>query len=150
MVDLANSRVQNRHRIQPNDTNHYGTAHGGVVMLWMDETAALSAVRFAGEWCVTAHIHDVDFFTPVPAGDTLFLDAYVYAAGQTSCTIRLRAYREDPKTGDRELTTDSQFVFVAVDEERQTVSVPALETPTDEEAALQTDAIAAFENDECA
>lgn len=126
MVDLLETRIETRQRVQPDDTNNYGTAHGGTVMRWMDEAAALSAIRFAGEWCVTAHVDAIDFDAPVPAGDTLYLDGYVYDAGRTSCSVRLRASHEDPKTAERTLTTDSRLVFVAVDDEQTPVAVPEL------------------------
>lgn len=143
MVDLLETRIRNRRRVQPNDTNNYGTAHGGRVMLWMDEAAALSAIRFSGEWCVTAHVDAIDFHAPVPSGDTLFLDAYVYDAGRTSCTVRLRAFHEDPRSGDRTQTTDSRFVFVAVDDDRRPVPVPDLTCGDDAAERLRAEAEAA-------
>lgn len=143
MVDLLDTRMETRQRVQPNDTNNYGTAHGGVVMLWMDEAAALSAIRFTGEWCVTAHVDAIDFHAPVPSGDTLFLDAYVYDAGRTSCKVRLRAYHEEPKTGERVETTDSRFVFVAVDDDRSPVPVPELTWESEKAERLREDAIEA-------
>jgi uncharacterized protein (TIGR00369 family) len=141
MVDLLETRIQTRQRVQPDDTNNYGSVHGGMVMLWMDEAAALSAIRFTGEWCVTAHVDAIDFLAPVPSGDTLYLDAYVYRAGRTSCSVRLRAYHEDPKTGDRVRTTDSNFVFVAVDEERNPVAVPELTSESEEAKQLRQAAL---------
>jgi acyl-CoA hydrolase len=143
MVDLLDTRMETRQRVQPDDTNNYGSAHGGMVMLWMDEVAAMSAIRFAGEWCVTVHVDAIDFRAPVPAGDTLYLDAYVYEAGRTSCSVRLRAYHENPKTGDRTETTDSQFVLVAVDENSDPVSVPELTCERDAEKRLREAAIEA-------
>ncbi|MFQ3319121.1 MAG: acyl-CoA hydrolase [Natronomonas sp.] len=145
MVELRETRIQTRQRVQPDDTNNYGSAHGGMVMLWMDEAAAMSAIRFTGEWCVTAHVDGIDFRAPVPSGDTLYLDAYVYDAGRTSCKVRLRAYHEDPKTGSRTETTDSTFVFVAVDDNREPMPVTTLECSSEESEQLRAEAFAAFE-----
>lgn len=146
MVDLLETRIQTRQRVQPDDTNNYGSAHGGMVMLWMDETAAMSAIRFASEWCVTARVDAIDFRAPIPSGDTLYLDAYVYESGRTSCKVRLRAYHEDPKTGERTETTDSRFVFVAIDENRDPIAVPNLETESEEAETLRRDALEAAGN----
>jgi acyl-CoA hydrolase len=58
--------IENRDQIQPDMTNNYDTAHGGIVMKLMDEVGALSAMRFAGETCVTARVDGLDFTRPVP------------------------------------------------------------------------------------
>jgi acyl-CoA hydrolase len=126
MVDLMDTFIEDRNRVQPHHANNYGTTHGGRVLHWMDEVAAMSAMRFAGEPCVTAHIDSVDFERPLQIGDIAFLEAYVYDAGRTSARVRVRAYGEEPTTGERERTTESYFVFVAIDEEGSPVAVPDL------------------------
>lgn len=114
MPALLDTRIVNRQRVQPHHANNYGTAHGGNVMKWMDEVSAMSAMRFAGETCVTARMDGLDFKRPVPTGATAVVDTYVYDAGRTSVRVRARVDREDPRTGERERTTDARFVFVAV------------------------------------
>jgi acyl-CoA hydrolase len=37
MPTPSDTYIQNRERIQPNQTNNYDTAHGGIVMHLMDE-----------------------------------------------------------------------------------------------------------------
>lgn len=145
MVELRETHIETRHRVQPDDTDDVGTAHGGVVMLWMDETAALSAIRFTGEWCVTAHVDAIDFSAPIPGGDTVYLDAYVYEAGRTSCKVRLRAYHDRPKTGEGTKTTDARFVFVAVDDDHRPTPVPDLAVAGEESERMQAEAFAAVE-----
>ncbi|GAB6877806.1 acyl-CoA thioesterase [Halorubrum gandharaense] len=126
MPDLLDTYLENRSRIQPNHTNNYEMAHGGNVMKWMDEVGAMSAMRFAGETCVTANIEGMDFKRPIPVGDTALIKAYVYDAGRTSMQVRIQAFREQPRTGEVEQTTESAFVFVAVDEAKRPVEVPEL------------------------
>jgi len=92
----------------------------------MDEIGAMSAMRAAGETCVTAKINGLDFKRPVPQGDTCIVESYVYAVGRTSLRTRIRAYRESPRTGERELTTESYFVFVSVDADGTPTPVPEL------------------------
>lgn len=91
MVDLIDTFLEDRNRIQPNHANNLGTAHGGYVLRWMDEVGAMSAMRFAGEPCVTAHIDSVDFERPLELGDIALVEAYVYDAGRTSVRVRVRA-----------------------------------------------------------
>ena len=141
MPDLLDTYIENRERVQPTDANNYGTAHGGNVTKWMDEVGAMSAMRFAGETCVTASIDQIDFDRPIPVGETTVIRSYVYAAGRTSVKVRLEAYREDPRSGDRQKTTESYFVFVAVDEDGRPQSVPELTTETERAEMLRQKAL---------
>jgi acyl-CoA hydrolase len=128
---ISATHLENRERIQPNDTNNYGSAHGGNIIRWMDEIGALAAMRHAGETCVTAHVSDLDFKRPIPQGDTCVVTAYAYATKRTSIRVRLQAFHEAPRTGDQEQTTDSYFVFVAVDEDGTPTPVPQLTVETE-------------------
>jgi len=142
MVDVIDTFIEDRTRIQPNHANNYGTTHGGHVLHWMDEVGAMSAMRFAGERCVTAHINSVDFKLPLELGDTALFRAYVYKAGETSVRVRIRALGEDPLTGKCERTTESYFVFVAVNEDLQPVEVPELNVSSEEGEELRKKALA--------
>ncbi|MFC7166330.1 acyl-CoA thioesterase [Halospeciosus flavus] len=141
MTRLEDTHIENRQRVQPNHANNYGTVHGGNVMKWMDEIGAMSAMRLAGETCVTANIDEMDFIRPVPVGDTVLVESYVYDTGRTSVKVRLRASREEPRTGERERTTESRFVFVAIGDDGTPVEVPDLQVETDEERRLQQEAL---------
>lgn len=131
MVSVIETYQENRQRVQPHHANNYGTVHGGNVMKWMDEYGAMSAMRFAGENCVTASVDKLNFERPVPIGNTVVLESYVFDAGKTSIRVRISAARENPRTGDREQTTDSTFVYVAIDEDGNPTTVPALSVETD-------------------
>ncbi|MCH7662207.1 MAG: acyl-CoA thioesterase [Euryarchaeota archaeon] len=126
MPDVVDTYIENREMVQPNHANMLDTAHGGNVLKWMDEVGAMSAMRFAGKSCVTAHINQVDFERPVQVGDIALLKAYVYEAGRSSIKVRLQAFREDLRTGEAEKTTESYFVYVAIDEDRNPTAVPDL------------------------
>jgi acyl-CoA hydrolase len=139
---LSDTHIQNRFRVQPNDANNYETLHGGELMKWMDEFGAMSAMRFAGETCVTARVDDLSFHRPIPVGDVALVDAYVFAAGRTSVKVRVQAWREDPRTGETERTTGSCFTFVAVAAAGTPTGVPALPAAPDEEKRLREEALA--------
>ena len=147
MVDLLETFIEDRNRVQPHHANNLGTAHGGNVLRWMDEVGAMSAMRFAGQPCVTAHIDSVDFDRPLELGEIAFLEAYVYKAGRTSVQVRVTAYGEDPLTGEREITTESYFVFVAIDENTRPSEVPELTVDTEHGETLRTQAIDGIDTD---
>ena len=144
---VSDTYIENRERVQPDDANNYGSAHGGNVVKWMDEVGAMSAMRLAGTTCVTARIDSLSFERPIPQGDTCIVEAYAYATGETSVRVRLRAFREAPRTGEREQTTDSYFVFVAVDDDMKPTTVPEL-TVEGERCRELRDAALAGERDE--
>ncbi|ELY61907.1 acyl-CoA thioesterase [Natronolimnohabitans innermongolicus] len=126
MTDLMETLVENREMVQPNHANMLETAHGGNVMKWMDEVGAMSAMLFSGETCVTARVNRMNFQRPIHVGDTAYITAYVYDAGASSVKVRLITEREDLRTRERERTTESYFVYVAIDDENQPTSVPEL------------------------
>ncbi|NHN49027.1 acyl-CoA thioesterase [Halostella sp. JP-L12] len=142
MPSLMETFIENREMIQPHHANNLDTVHGGNVMKWMDEVGAMAAMRFSGETCVTARVNEMNFRRPIYVGDTALIEAYVYDTGETSVKVRLRTYREDLRTGERELTTESYFVYVAIDDDRTPVSVPELTVETEEGRRLRDDAMA--------
>jgi uncharacterized protein (TIGR00369 family) len=148
VTSISETFIENRARVQPNDTNNYGTAHGGNVVKWMDEVGVMSATRHAGQNCVTARINDLNFTRPVPQGSNCVIQSYAYETGETSIRVRLTAYREDPRTGEREETTDSFFVFVAIDEDQTPTPVPDLTAGSERCKQLREEALAIEHNDD--
>ena len=142
MPSVTDTFIENRVRVQPDDTNNYASAHGGNVVKWMDEVGAMSAMRLAGETCVTARINSLDFERPIPVGDICVIESYAYATGTSSVRVRLRAFREDPRKAEREQTTSSYFVFVSVDEEMKPTPVPELAVDTERDQRLKQEALA--------
>jgi uncharacterized protein (TIGR00369 family) len=141
MATPTDTYIENRARVQPNMTNNYDTIHGGEVMKLMDEIGAMSAMRFAGETCVTARVTGLDFKRPIPRGDVAVVESWVYAAGRTSVRVRLRVDRESPRTREREPTSESCFVFVAVDADGRPVGVPALTVDSERDRSLRDEGL---------
>jgi len=126
MPAIADTHIVNRERVQPTHANNYQSAHGGIVMKWMDEIGAMSAMRAAQESCVTAQMSRIDFERPVPIGDNALVESYAYATGTTSVRVRIEVSAENPHTGEAELTTSAYATFVAVEDGKPT-QVPDLE-----------------------
>jgi len=141
MSTLAASRTEMTEMLLPNETNALGRALGGAVLHWMDICGAIASMRFAGRQCVTASMDNVDFVSPIDIGEVAVVEGYVFATGRTSVDVKVEVHAEDPKGGDRRLTTSSFFTFVALDDSGQPTEVPDLECPTDGEQALREEAI---------
>ncbi|WP_408958814.1 acyl-CoA thioesterase [Natrinema sp. 74] len=142
MTDLTETIVENRELVQPNHANMLETAHGGNVMKWMDEVGAMSAMRFSGETCVTARVDSMNFERSIAVGDTAYITAYVYDAGTSSVKVRLVTEREDLRTRERERTTESYFVYVAIDDDDEPTTVPDLTVSTEKGERLRRAALA--------
>ncbi len=145
MPNISETHIENRHRVQPNHANNHGSVHGGNVMKWMDEVGAMSAMRAAGRPCVTATVDQLSFEAAVPTGDTVAIESYVFETGHTSLQVRLKAFREDPETGERDRTTESFFVFVAVDQDGQPTPVPDVTVDSERCRRLREAALAGQE-----
>ncbi|MFB6083665.1 MAG: acyl-CoA thioesterase [Halorientalis sp.] len=145
MPDLMDTYIENRKMIQPHHANDLDTTHGGNVLKWMDEVGAMSAIRFAGSDVLTARMEQTNFRGPIPVGENALIESYVYETGDTSMRVRVRTFREDLRTAETELTTESHLVYVAIDEEFEPRSVPDLTVSSDRGAELRT---AARESDE--
>lgn len=135
-VPVLDSYVESAERIQPNQANNYGNAHGGEVVRLMDELAAIAAMSVAGETCVTARIGSVDFLHPIPVGHVAELSAYVYETGTSSLEVRVNVGSRDPREGEVVSTTAACFTMVAVDEDGDPVEVPTVVARTDREKEL--------------
>jgi len=114
MPKIADTHIVNRERVQPTHANNYNSAHGGIVMKWMDEIGAMSAMRAAEQSCVTAQMSSVDFERPIPIGDNALVESHAYQTGHTSVRVRIDVSAENPHTGETESTTSAYATFVAI------------------------------------
>jgi acyl-CoA hydrolase len=141
MPKIADTHIVNRERVQPTHANNYESAHGGIVMKWMDEIGAMSAMRAAEQSCVTAQMSSVDFERPIPIGDNALVESYAYATGETSVRIHIEVSAENPHTGETELTTSAYATFVAIEDGTPT-PVPDLKVEGEKCKELQEKALA--------
>jgi acyl-CoA hydrolase len=122
------------------DTNTGGTIHGGAVMKFCDEAAALAAVRHCHSPVVTAGMDRMTFLEPVELGDLVTFKASVNAVWRTSMEVGVRVEAERPRTGVVRHTSSAYLTMVAVDEHGRPAPVPALETEHPEELRREREA----------
>lgn len=130
----AESRVQTRFLLMPNQANPFGTAFGGAIAAEIDMAASMAAQRHAGGPVVTAAMDTIQFERPIQIGDQVVLDAAVSYAGRTSMEVVVEVSCENPQKGRRERTTRAYLTFVAVDPQTgKPRPVPALVPQTPQE-----------------
>jgi acyl-CoA hydrolase len=127
------------------EANLAGNVHGGWIMKLCDEVAGIAAIRHSGHRVVTAAIDRMNFRSPIFVGELVTLSASVNAAWHTSMEIGVRVEKENVWTGERAHTSTAYLTMVALDEDGNPASIPAItpETPDDErrmrEAQLRRD-----------
>jgi len=109
----------------PADTNPDGDVFGGWLMSMMDLAGAVLARRRAGCRIVTVAAEQIIFENPVFVGDLIECFSEIVRIGRSSITVQVEARVERRFSGEVVPTTRGRFVYVAVDENRRPVPVPA-------------------------
>ncbi|MCM3665915.1 acyl-CoA thioesterase [Mesobacillus subterraneus] len=130
------SRTIQTHLVLPPDTNHMGTIFGGTVLAYVDEIAAIAAMKHSRKVVVTASIDRVNFLSSAVVGDILTLEAFVISTGRTSMEVFVKVESENLETAKRTLTTTSILTMVAKDSNGVPVPVPGVIPQTEEERDL--------------
>ncbi|MFD1426178.1 acyl-CoA hydrolase [Kroppenstedtia sanguinis] len=135
-VPTERSRTIKTSLVLPPDTNHMGTIFGGTILAYLDEVAAISAMRHSGEAVVTASFDSVDFLTPVKEGDIITVEGFVTWTGRTSMEVYAKVSSEKLPEREKRLTATSFITMVAVDEHGKPKPVPPVQPQTEEERQL--------------
>lgn len=133
---MSVSRTIQSKIVLPPNTNHLQTIFGGQVLAYIDEIAAISAMKHCNEIVVTASIDSVDFLSPAVLGDVLELEGVVIGTGRTSLEVFVKVHSTNLLIGERKLTTESYLTMVAKDENGKSTPVPSVYAETPEEEKL--------------
>ena len=113
------------HIVLPNDTNTLGNLMGGQLLNWMDIASAISAQRHCRRVVVTASVNHVSFDKPVKLGDIVTIKAKVSRAFTSSMEVFIDVFVEN-SDGTRRKCNEAIYNFVAIDQNRNPISVPSL------------------------
>ncbi|WP_201777711.1 acyl-CoA thioesterase [Ornithinibacillus californiensis] len=130
------SRTIQTKLVLPPDTNHLDTIFGGKVLAYIDEIAAIAAMKHSRKVVVTASIDEVNFLSAAKVGDILTLEGVVISTGNTSMEVYVKVECEQLETGVKSLTTTSFLTMVAIDSDGKPVPVPGIIPETDHEEEL--------------
>lgn len=122
--------------VLPGDTNHHQSIFGGRVLAYIDEIAAIAAMKHSGGEVVTAAIDSVDFISPAMLGEVMESEAMVTSTGRTSMEVYVRVVSRNLATLEERLTTESFVTIVAIDENGKPRAVPAVQPETEREHRL--------------
>ena len=129
------SRVYLSQLMQPEHANHHGNVHGGWIMKLVDEAGALACMRHAQTRVVTVAVDSLVFREPIKIGDLVTLTAEVTYTGRTSMEAEVQVVAENPITGERTHTNTAYLVYVGLDDNNHTTTIPQLILETDDDKA---------------
>lgn len=133
---MQQSKIVQTRLVLPPDTNHIDTIFGGEILAYIDEVAALSAMKHANAIVVTASIDSVNFHSSAKVGDALTLEAFVTYTGTTSMEVYVNVQAEDVLKGEVKQTTEAFLTMVAVDHKGRPIPVPKVKPETEKEKEL--------------
>lgn len=139
---VSDSRIVFTQPMGVTEANVLGNVHGGVIMKLCDEAGGTAAMKHARRPVVTVAVDSMGFHSPVQIGNLLTVQAQVTWVGRSSIETRLVVTAEDLMTGSLTHTNTAYFVYVALDDEGETVRVPPLICETEEEKSLNEEAAA--------
>lgn len=103
--------------------NSFGRMFGGEALAAMTKAAFVAATRFSRRVAVVVSSRQIDFRHPIAVGSILELAAKVVKVGRSSMVVAVELWSEGLLTGERRLTTEGEFVMVAVDEHNRPVKL---------------------------
>lgn len=101
---------------RPEDTNHYGTIFGGVILAYIDQAGYVEARHHGAFTWVTASVERVDFEAPVGVGDVVSFYTRTLRIGRTSLTVGVEVETERVESGRVVKVTSATMTLVALDE----------------------------------
>ena len=92
-------------------------------MKFIDDAAAVVAMRHSRSTVVTASIEQLSFHNPVFIGNLLTLKASLNMTGRTSMEIGVKVEAEDPRSGEIAHIASAYLTFVAIDENHRPINI---------------------------
>lgn len=132
-VPVSQSHTVMTELVLPQHTNALDSIFGGVIMSWVDISAAIAAQRHSGMNVVTASIDALNFVAPVYKGWIVNIHASVNYVARTSMEVGVRVDAENPVTKEVFHTASAYLTFVAVDKDGKPTPVPPVKAETPEQ-----------------
>lgn len=113
--------------------NFSGNVHGGTVLKFLDQVAYACASRYAGCYVVTLSVDQVMFRQPIHVGELVTFLAAVNNTGSSSMEIGIKVIAENIRNKVVRHANSCFFTMVAVDDDREPISVPPIDLVTPEQ-----------------
>ena len=129
---VEDSQTETAHMIRPTHLNGAERLFGGTLMQWIDEVAAVVAIRHSGSKVTTASVDNLTFLKGAYQNDLVIIKGKMTWTGKTSMEVCVDTYVEN-RNGERTKINNAHFIMIALDENDKPIEVPRLILETEEE-----------------
>src|SRR5690625_5367700 len=113
---IKDTKTTQTRLVLPPDTNHLDTIFGGKILAYIDEIAALTAMKHATSAVVTASIDSVDFLSSANVADSLTLEGVVTYTGASPIEVSVQGTARELMENEATMTIECFVTTVAVSE----------------------------------
>ena len=118
-MELISTRL-----VKQNDVGYHGNLFGGIMLAWLDESAASFACQVADTpRMVTKKIDEVIFHCPVRPGQLIRIYGEVCKIGTTSVDLKLEARRHSVYNGTQKVACSTIMKFVRIDGDGEPIPI---------------------------
>lgn len=140
---VSDSITESSKIIQSKDINGQIRLFGGRLMEWIDEVAALTAMRHCGGLVTTCAVDNLVFKHGAKINQVVVLKGRVTYVGNTSLEVRVDTYLEELVTGERFAINHAYLIFVHINDDGRPLPIRyGLDIQTEEEQAEWDRAVA--------
>lgn len=135
-TEIVRKRLETTRVVLPEDTFYGNFMSVGKLMLDVDETAAILAMRFVKGVLVTGSLDNLYFYSPIKVGDIIIFKAGISYVGNTSLEVGIKVLSENIMTGEQRHTCTAFLGFVHVGDDGRPKPTPEFMPETPEEKRL--------------
>lgn len=135
-TEITRMRLETTKVVLPEDSFYGSFMSVGKLMLDIDETAAILAMRFVKDVLVTGSLDELFFYSPIRVGDITIFKAGITYVGNTSLEVGIKVLSENILTGEQRHTCTAFLTYVHVGKDGLPKQVPAFSPETPEEKRL--------------
>lgn len=135
-TEITRMRLETTKVVLPEDSFYGNFMSVGKLMLDIDETAAILAMRFVKGVLVTGSVDELFFYSPIRVGDIIIFKAGITYVGNTSLEVGIKVLSENIMSGEQKHTCTAFLTFVYVGEDGSPKKVPEFRPETPEEKRL--------------
>ncbi len=133
---VSDSVTESSKIVQSKDINGQNRLFGGRLMEWIDEAAALTAMRHCGGLVTTCAVDQLIFKHGAKLNQVVVLKAKVTCVGNTSLEVRVDTFVEEVETGERFAINHAYLICVHIDNDGKPIPIKyGLELQSDSEQA---------------
>lgn len=120
---VADSLTETTKLLQYKEINGQNRLFGGRLMEWIDEVAALTAMRHCGGLVTTCAVDTLRFKYGAYINEVIVLIGKITYVGNTSMEVRVDTYVENIETGIRRAINHAYLICVHVDDDGNPIPV---------------------------